>query len=145
MRTQGHDIEAAMVGKVTALRARLLSLSSMTVPSLDDVAAIVTLLRGAERRGAVVSAACDLAVSLCDRGDVATDVKTRDVLSRGGVVPVLMALIYLMYPVAPLGLIISVALPLMLLAGHLMHHTVERPSLRLGRALSQQLQGAQTP
>ena len=56
--------------------------------------------------------------------------------------PVLMALIYLMYPVAPLGLIISVALPLMLLAGHLMYHAVERPSLELGRSLSQRLQGS---
>lgn len=53
--------------------------------------------------------------------------------------PVLMALIYVLYPIAPLWLIVSVALPLMLLAGHLMHHAVERPSLRFGRSLSQRL------
>ena len=53
--------------------------------------------------------------------------------------PVLMALIYVLYPIAPLWLIVSVALPLMLLAGHLMHRAVERPSLRFGRSLSQRL------
>ena len=51
--------------------------------------------------------------------------------------PVLMALVYLLYPVAPLWLIVSIALPLMLLSGHLMHRAVERPSLSLGRTLSQ--------
>ena len=50
-----------------------------------------------------------------------------------------MALIYVLYPIAPLWLIVSVALPLMLFAGHLMHHAVERPSLRFGRSLSQRL------
>jgi len=53
--------------------------------------------------------------------------------------PVLMSLIYLLYPFIPLGWIICLAMPLMLIAGHLMYLLVERPSLKLGRALSQRM------
>ena len=90
---QDHNVEAAMLTKTTDLRTRLLSLPSAAVPSLDDARAIATFLRGAERRAAVVSSACGLVVSLCDRGDPATDVETREVLGTGGVVLVLMEMV----------------------------------------------------
>jgi peptidoglycan/LPS O-acetylase OafA/YrhL len=53
--------------------------------------------------------------------------------------PVLMSLIYLLYPFIPLEWIICLAMPLMLIAGHRMYLLVERPSLQLGRALSQRM------
>ena len=78
-----------MLGKVTTLHTRLVSLPPTAVPSTADTAALVALLRGATRWPAVVSAACDLVASLCDRGDVSTDVKTREALGNSGVVPIL--------------------------------------------------------
>lgn len=53
--------------------------------------------------------------------------------------PVLMSLIYLLYSFVPLALIICLAMPLMLIAGHLMYLLIERPSLKLGRSLSQRI------
>ena len=44
-----------------------------------------------------------------------------------------------MDPFVPLGRINCLAMPLMLIAGHLMYVLIERPSLRLGRKLSQRL------
>ena len=86
---QDRDVEAGMAVKVTELRTRLLSLPSTTVPSSGDVASIAALLIEAERCGSIVSSACDLVASLCDRGDVVTDVKTREALGSSGVVSVL--------------------------------------------------------
>jgi peptidoglycan/LPS O-acetylase OafA/YrhL len=50
--------------------------------------------------------------------------------------PVLLALGYLFYGRLSLAVIIAVALPAMLVAAHLMHCSVERPSMKLGRRLA---------
>jgi peptidoglycan/LPS O-acetylase OafA/YrhL len=50
--------------------------------------------------------------------------------------PVLLAVFYLLYGRMSLGAIIVVAFPAMLLAGHVMHYLIERPSMKLGRKLA---------
>jgi peptidoglycan/LPS O-acetylase OafA/YrhL len=50
--------------------------------------------------------------------------------------PVLMSVFYLLSGRIPVIGIIAVALPAMLLAGHLMHYLIERPSMKFGRKLT---------
>jgi peptidoglycan/LPS O-acetylase OafA/YrhL len=51
--------------------------------------------------------------------------------------PVLLALVYLFYEKVPLGPMIALTLPAMLVAAQLMHHLIELPSMALGRRLAQ--------
>jgi peptidoglycan/LPS O-acetylase OafA/YrhL len=57
-------------------------------------------------------------------------------------VPVLLTLGYLLHGRLPLAVILAVALPAMLVAAHLMHYSVERPSMKLGRRLAQRFESA---
>jgi peptidoglycan/LPS O-acetylase OafA/YrhL len=50
--------------------------------------------------------------------------------------PVLMSMFYLLYGHVSLIWIIALSFPAMLVAGHLMHHLIERPSMNLGRKLA---------
>lgn len=50
--------------------------------------------------------------------------------------PVMMGIFYGLYRYASLPVMIALAFPAMLLAGHAMHHVIERPSMMLGRKLS---------
>jgi peptidoglycan/LPS O-acetylase OafA/YrhL len=50
--------------------------------------------------------------------------------------PVLMSMFYLLYGHVSLIWIIALSFPAMLIAGHLMHHWIERPSMNLGRRLA---------
>ena len=51
--------------------------------------------------------------------------------------PVLMSMFYLLYGHLSLIWIIALSFPAMLIAGHLMHYWIERPSMNLGRKLAQ--------
>lgn len=50
--------------------------------------------------------------------------------------PVLMSMFYLLYGHVSLIWIIALSFPAMLIAGHLMHYWIERPSMNLGRKLA---------
>jgi peptidoglycan/LPS O-acetylase OafA/YrhL len=50
--------------------------------------------------------------------------------------PVLLAVVYLLNGRMSLGGMFAVAFPAMLLAGHVMHHLIELPSMKLGRKLA---------
>lgn len=51
--------------------------------------------------------------------------------------PVLMSMFFLLYGHVSLIWIIALSFPAMLIAGHLMHYWIERPSMNLGRMLAQ--------
>jgi peptidoglycan/LPS O-acetylase OafA/YrhL len=51
--------------------------------------------------------------------------------------PVLMSMFYLLYGHVSLIWIVALSFPAMLIAGHLMHYWIERPSMNLGRKLAQ--------
>jgi peptidoglycan/LPS O-acetylase OafA/YrhL len=48
-----------------------------------------------------------------------------------------MSMFYLLYGHLSLIWIIALSFPAMLIAGHLMHYWIERPSMNLGRKLAQ--------
>jgi peptidoglycan/LPS O-acetylase OafA/YrhL len=50
--------------------------------------------------------------------------------------PVLMSMFYLLYGHVSLIWIVALSFPAMLIAGHLMHYAIERPSMNLGRKLA---------
>jgi peptidoglycan/LPS O-acetylase OafA/YrhL len=56
--------------------------------------------------------------------------------------PVMLVVFYLLHPYASLPVMVAVSFSAALIAGHVMHYLVERPSMTLGRKLSARLKAA---